>query len=66
MLGRSGSSGNREVPKRLSAIVGAGIEDDGFRSGDPERRLEDMDRDRVWASVIHGPLAIARRRPLPP
>ena len=36
----------------------AGIEDDGFRSGNPKLRLEDMDRDHVWASVIYGPLAI--------
>lgn len=58
VLARSGSSGNVEVLKKLSAIVRAGIEDDGFRSGTPELRLEDMDRDNVWASVIYGPLAI--------
>ena len=58
VLGRSGSSGNTEVLKKLSAIVRAGIEDDGFRSGNPKLRLEDMDRDGVWASVIYGPLAI--------
>jgi predicted TIM-barrel fold metal-dependent hydrolase len=58
VLARSGSSGNKEVLKKLSAIVRAGIEDDGFRSGTPKLRLEDMDRDNVWASVIYGPLAI--------
>ena len=58
VLARSGSSGNTEVLKKLSAIVRAGIEDDGFRSGTPKLRLEDMDRDGVWASVIYGPLAI--------
>lgn len=58
VLARSGSSGNKEVLKKLSAIVRAGIEDDGFRSGTPELRIEDMDRDHVWASVIYGPLAI--------
>lgn len=57
VLARSGSSGNVEVLKKLSAIVRAGIEDDGFRSGNPKLRLEDMDRDHVWASVIYGPLA---------
>jgi len=58
VLARSGSSGNVEVLKKLSAIVRAGIDDDGFRSGNPELRLEDLDRDHVWASVIYGPLAI--------
>ena len=58
VLARSGSSGNTEVLKKLSAIVRAGIEDDGFRSGNPKLRLEDMDRDGLWASVIYGPLAI--------
>jgi predicted TIM-barrel fold metal-dependent hydrolase len=38
-----------------SAISRAGIEDDGLRASDPTRRLEDMDRDGVWASVIYGP-----------
>lgn len=58
VLARSGSSGNKEILKKLSAIVRAGIEDDGFRSGNPKLRLEDMDRDNLWASVIYGPLAI--------
>ena len=38
-----------------SAIARAGIEDDGTRAADPKRRLEDMDRDGVWSSVIYGP-----------
>jgi predicted TIM-barrel fold metal-dependent hydrolase len=58
VLARSGSSGKTEVLKKLSAIVRAGIEDDGFRSGTPKLRLEDMDRDDLWGSVIYGPLAI--------
>jgi predicted TIM-barrel fold metal-dependent hydrolase len=29
--------------------------DHGFRPGQPESRLEDMDRDGVWAQVIYGP-----------
>ena len=44
--------------KKLSAIGRAGIEDDGYRAGTPKLRLEDMDRDGLWASVIYGPLAL--------
>lgn len=54
----SGAGRNKELLKKLSAIGRAGIEDDGFRSGTPKLRLEDMDRDDLWASVIYGPLAI--------
>jgi predicted TIM-barrel fold metal-dependent hydrolase len=54
------NSGNASSPelKRLSAIGRAGIEDDGYRAGDPKLRLQDMDRDSIWTSVIYGPLAI--------
>ena len=38
-----------------SAIQRAGIEDDGSRVSDPTLRLDDMDRDGVYASVIYGP-----------
>jgi uncharacterized protein len=38
-----------------SAISRAGIEDDGARASDPTLRLDDMDRDGVYASVIYGP-----------
>jgi uncharacterized protein len=31
------------------------VEEHGFRPGQPEARLEDMDRDGVWAQVIYGP-----------
>lgn len=55
VLGRSGGS---PLLKRFSAIGRAGIEDDGFRASTPRLRLEDMDRDGLWASVIYGPLAI--------
>ena len=55
VLGRSGGS---PLYAKLSAIGRAGIEDDGFRPGTPTLRLQDMDRDRLWASVIYGPLAI--------
>jgi len=57
VLGPSGAA-NRELLKKLSAIGRAGIEDDGYRAGIPKLRLEDMDRDHLWASVIYGPLAI--------
>jgi uncharacterized protein len=57
VLGRSGSTRDPKI-KKLSAIGRAGIEDDGFRAGNPALRLEDMDRDNLWVSVIYGPLAI--------
>lgn len=49
-----GPSGNRMMGD-YSAITRAGIEDDGYRASNPRLRLEDMDRDGVWASVIYGP-----------
>jgi predicted TIM-barrel fold metal-dependent hydrolase len=56
IIGRSGA--DNEAAKKLSAIGRAGIEDDGFRAGTPKLRLEDMDRDGLWVSVIYGPLAL--------
>jgi predicted TIM-barrel fold metal-dependent hydrolase len=44
-----------EMMKGYSAIARAGIEDDGLRAADPRRRLEDMERDGIYASVIYGP-----------
>jgi predicted TIM-barrel fold metal-dependent hydrolase len=58
VLGRSGTTRNREVIKHLSAIGRAGIEDDGFRAGNAKLRLEDLDRDGLRASVIYGPLSL--------
>ena len=58
VIGRSGSSGASAEIKKLSAIGRAGIEDDGFRAGTPQLRLQDMDRDGLAASVIYGPLAL--------
>ena len=58
VIGRSGMSLKSEAAKKLSAIGRAGIEDDGFRAGTPKLRLEDMDRDGLWVSVIYGPLAL--------
>ena len=57
VLFHSGYSGSPDV-KKLSAIVRAGIDDDGYRAGNPKLRLQDMDRDGLWVSVIYGPLAI--------
>lgn len=59
VIGRSGISAKTGAAvKKLSAIGRAGIEDDGFRAGTPELRLEDMDRDGLWVSVIYGPAAL--------
>ena len=55
VLGRSGGS---PLLRKFSAIGRAGIDDDGYRAGTPALRLQDMDRDHLWASVIYGPLAI--------
>jgi predicted TIM-barrel fold metal-dependent hydrolase len=59
VIGRSGiSAKTADAVKKLSAIGRAGIEDDGFRAGTPKLRLEDMDRDGLWVSVIYGPAAL--------
>jgi predicted TIM-barrel fold metal-dependent hydrolase len=59
VIGRSGiSPKHRAAAKTLSAIGRAGIEDDGYRAGTPALRLQDMDRDGLWVSVIYGPLAL--------
>src|SRR6478672_7567343 len=42
----------------LTAIGRAGLEDDGFRASNPKLRLEDMDLDGLWVSVIYGPGAL--------
>jgi len=58
VIGRSGMPKNKELVKRLSAIGRAGIDDDGYRAGTPQLRLEDMDRDGLAASVVYGPLSL--------
>ncbi|MBV8952212.1 MAG: amidohydrolase [Actinobacteria bacterium] len=58
VMGRSGMPLNREMVKSFSAIGRAGIDDDGYRAGNPKLRLEDMDRDGLAASVIYGPLSL--------
>jgi len=52
-VGDSGASMGTEPA--LRAIDRAGIEHDGFRPSTPELRLEDMDRDGIYAHVIYGP-----------
>src|SRR4249919_169749 len=49
VIGRSGM-GKSALAKSLSAIGRAGIDDDGFRAGNPKLRLQDMDRDNLRAS----------------
>ena len=63
VLGRSGRPPGAERSKTLSAIGRAGIEDDGFRASNPKLRLEDMDRDGIWASVIYGPVPLTLSHP---
>jgi predicted TIM-barrel fold metal-dependent hydrolase len=65
VLGGSGRPPGTEHIKSLSAIGRAGIEDDGFRASNPKLRLEDMDRDGVWASVIYGPVPLTLSIPEP-
>jgi len=60
VMGRSGRSPSSEAARALNAIGRAGIEDDGFRAGIPALRLQDLDRDGLWASVIYGPAALGR------
>jgi uncharacterized protein len=58
VIGRSGMPRNKEAVRALSAIGRAGIDDDGYRAGTPELRLQDMDRDGLAASVVYGPLSL--------
>ena len=58
VLGGSGLPPDTRLVKKLSAIGRAGIDDDGHRAATPKLRLEDMDRDGLWVSVIYGPLAL--------
>ncbi len=65
--GRSGRppGADSDKMKSLSAIGRAGIEDDGYRAGIPKLRLEDMDRDGIWASVVYGPIPLTLSIPEP-
>ena len=53
VMGMHGLKG--EFGKAYSAIGRAGIEDDGLRASNPTLRLQDMETDGVYASVIYGP-----------
>ena len=64
VLGRSGLPHGDQL-QVLSALSRAGIEDDGFRVSDPKLRLQDMDLDGVWASVIYGPIPLTLSIPEP-
>jgi predicted TIM-barrel fold metal-dependent hydrolase len=55
-FGVSGNGGG--YPTALSRVEG--LEADGLRPSDPARRLEDMDRDGVHASIVYGPAALFR------
>ena len=39
-----------------------GLDPDGLRAGDPKRRLEDMEHDGIWASIVYGPNALSGYR----
>jgi predicted TIM-barrel fold metal-dependent hydrolase len=41
-----------------TALSRAGLEDDAFRPSDPKRRLDDMARDGIHASIVYGPTAL--------
>ena len=40
------------------ATLRADVEEDGFRPSDPERRMQDMELDDIWASIVYGPGAL--------
>jgi predicted TIM-barrel fold metal-dependent hydrolase len=58
VLGGSGNVRGSSALKALNAIGRAGIEDDGYRAGNPTLRLQDMDRDGLQVSVVYGPLSL--------
>ena len=64
ILGRSGLPQGDKL-QLLSAVSRAGLEDDGFRVSNPKLRLEYMDLDGVWASVIYGPIPLTLSIPEP-
>ncbi len=65
VLGRSGRPSGDSPLKNLTAVGRAGLDDDGFRVSNPKLRLEDMDLDGVWASVIYGPVPLTLSIPEP-
>jgi predicted TIM-barrel fold metal-dependent hydrolase len=54
-----GISGSMEgVPTALDRV--SGLENAAFRPSDPVLRMQDMERDGIWASIVYGPAAIVR------
>src|SRR5581483_8682673 len=51
-----GVSGSAATSRMPNVFDRAGLRDDGFRPSTPALRLEDMDRDGVYAQVIYGPV----------
>ncbi len=58
----SGKKMEQKGPKPIhTAYDRGGIEDTSeLRAGHPHLRLQDMDRDRVWAHVVYGPVTSIR------
>jgi len=50
ITGVSGAYGEIET-----ALDREGLGDDPFRPSDPVSRMEDMERDHIWASMVYGP-----------
>jgi hypothetical protein len=51
-----GMSGSMEgVPTALDRVEG--LENAGFRPSDPVLRMQDMERDGIWSSIVYGPAA---------
>jgi predicted TIM-barrel fold metal-dependent hydrolase len=53
LVGPSGVFGSTGALKRVP-----GLDPDGLRSSNPKLRLQDLDRDGVWASIVYGPNAL--------
>ena len=50
MMGPSG-----RIPGFPTALDRADVEDDGFRPSNPALRMQDMERDDIFASIVYGP-----------
>lgn len=50
MMGPSG-----KIPGYDTALSRVEVENEDFRPSNPVQRLEDMDRDDIWASIVYGP-----------
>ena len=54
----AGVSGSYGGSRHLTALSRAGLESDPFRPGKPKERMEDMERDEIYASLVYGPFAL--------